>query len=83
MLKKSYNTSQNAPKAIGEAAVAYRADAVNSLSTEGWNPNTPFHGTQEEWWEHIRQIEVGEFMTIEQADREFDLWKKKYLASHI
>ena len=74
MLKKSYNTSQNAPKAIGEAAVAYRADAVNSLSTEGWNPNTPFHGTQEEWWEHIRQIENGAFSSVLEVHQRVAQW---------
>jgi len=65
---------------VNDSAVAY--SITPSISSK-WNPNVPFHGTQEEWWEHFRCIEVGEFMTIEEADKEFETWKKEYLASHI
>ena len=50
---------------------------------EKWNPNVPFSGTQDEWWEHIHQIENGEFMTIEEADKNFEIWKRKFLASRM
>jgi len=52
-------------------------------SSDEWNPNVPFHGTQEEWWEHFHQIEQGKFMTIEEADKKFEAWRKKLLASRM
>ena len=51
-----------------------------SVSTK-WNPNVPFHCTQEEFLEHIRQIEAGNFTPWEEAEKEFELWKKEYLAN--
>jgi hypothetical protein len=42
-----------------------------------------FNGTQEEFLEHIHRIEEGEFMTIEEADKKFEAWKKKFLASRM
>ena len=52
-------------------------------ATDRWNPNVPFHGTQEEWWEHIRRIEAGNFMTLEEFDQKFDTWKTEYLANKL
>jgi len=91
MSKKTYKMPEEMPTvAVGEAAVAYFPSPPQSSSPafskgEGtkWNPNVPFHATQEEWMEHIRSIEEGEFMTIEEADKEFELWKKEFLASRI
>ncbi|MDR0437722.1 MAG: hypothetical protein LBH22_05405 [Bacteroidales bacterium] len=45
-----------------------------------WNPNVPFHCTQEEFLEHIREIEQGEFTPLEEALEEFEVWRKEYLA---
>ena len=47
------------------------------------NPNFPFEVTQEEFMAHIRRIEAGNFMTIEEADKKFEIWKKKFLASRM
>ena len=52
-------------------------------SSDEWNPNVPFHGTQEEWWEHFHQIEQGEFMTWEEHKKKFNAWKMEYLASRM
>jgi hypothetical protein len=46
-----------------------------------WDPNVPFTGTQDEWFEHFLKIEEGEFVTLEEHEREFAEWKKEYLAS--
>ena len=81
MPKKLQTTHESAPKTIGEPAVAYRITTPNLKPSAEWNPNAPFHGTQEEWREHFHRIEEGEFMTIEEADRRFDTWKKQYLAN--
>ena len=80
MPKKMYKIPEETPMTLGEPAVAYLTKT--SISSE-WNPNVPFHGTQEEWWEHFHRIEEGNFMTIDEADREFDIWKKQFLASRI
>ena len=82
MKKKSYQTPESVPVTFNEPTVAYRASSELSSSND-WNPNVPFHGTQEEWWEHFHRIEEGEFMTIEEADIEFELWKKEFLASKL
>ena len=47
------------------------------------NPNFPFEVTQEEFVAHIRRIEAGPFFTIEEADKEFEEWRKEYHASRI
>jgi len=83
MTGKSYQVPENEPMTVGEPAVAYGTAFSKVSSSDDWNPNVPFHGTQEEWWEHFHRIEEGEFMTIEEADREFEAWKKEYLASRI
>ena len=79
MPRKLYQTIENEPMAASEPAVAYEI-AVSEVSLNSWNPNVPFHGTQEEWWEHFHKIEQGNFMTIEEADIKFEEWKKEYLA---
>ncbi|MCL2042110.1 MAG: hypothetical protein FWG84_08775 [Bacteroidales bacterium] len=83
MSGKSYKTSNNVPLTVGEAAVAYETALPEVSSSDRWNPNVPFHGTQEEWWEHFHRIEEGNFTPLEEANREFEIWRKKYLASRL
>jgi len=80
MAKKTYKTHENEPMPVGEPEVAYRTRVSPSNS---WNPNVPFHGTQEEWWEHIRRIEAGNFTPWEEAKKEFEEWKKEFLANRL
>jgi hypothetical protein len=52
----------------------------NSVLTDTnfkWNPNVPFIGTQDEWWEHFHEIEEGEFMTLDELDSKMETWWKK------
>jgi hypothetical protein len=44
-----------------------------------WNPNVPFTGTQDEWFEHFLKIEEGEFFSMEESKRIFNAWKKEFL----
>ena len=44
------------------------------------NPNFPFEVTQEEFIAHIRRIERGDFTPLEEANREFEEWRKEYHA---
>jgi len=80
MPNKQYKIeNDNALNVVSDPAVAYHTKAT----TNSWNPNVPFCGTQEEWWEHFHRIEEGEFTPLEEANREFELWKKEYLASRL
>ena len=81
MPNKSYKITEDTQTMVNEPAVAYQRTAVKTSPSGNWNPNVPFHGTQDEWWKHFHRIEEGEFMTIEEADKEFEIWKKKFLAS--
>jgi hypothetical protein len=80
MSDKTYQTKDSAPTTLNEPAVAYMP--TNS-KTSSWNPNVPFCGTQEEWWEHFHRIEEGEFYTLEEFDKKFETWKKNFLASRL
>ena len=80
MTKKSYKIQEDTPMEVHESAIAYQT--TPSVSAK-WNPNVPFHGTQEEWWEHFHSIEKGNFTPLEEANREFELWKKQYLANRL
>ena len=76
-----YKSPKNKQMTVSEPAVAYQRPATSEISSsDDWNPNVPFHGTQEEWWEHFHRIEEGPFTPLEQANREFHVWKKEYLA---
>jgi len=83
MPKKSYINQENKPVTISEPAVAYETVIADNSSVDDWNPNVPFHGTQEEWWKHFHRIEEGNFMTLEEFDRKFETWKTNYLASKL
>jgi hypothetical protein len=84
MPDKTYKTKEKKPTVVNEPAVSYQtAGAETSPSDNSWNPNAPFCGTQEEWWEHFHRIEAGNFNPWEEHQKEFDAWKKKYLASRV
>jgi hypothetical protein len=83
MPNKSYKIPDKAQKTVSEPAVAYRRSPVEASLSGSWNPNVPFHGTQEEWWEHFHQIEKGHFTPLEEANKEFEVWKKEYLANRL
>ena len=88
MPTKPYEIPEAEPVLVSEPAVAYlRRGAARHVSTGAstgsWGPNALFNGTQEEFLEHIHRIEQGEFMTIEEADKEFEAWRIKYLSSRI
>ena len=83
MPKKPYNIQKNVPITAAEPAVAYQTTNAEVSTSDNWNPNVPFHGTQEEWWEHFHRIEAGNFTPWEEAKREFEVWKKEYLASRL
>ena len=83
MQKKIYKNSEKTPTTVSEPAVDFGTVTPEIISSNRWNPNIPFHGTQEEWWEHFHRIEEGNFTPLEEANREFEAWKKEYLASRL
>ena len=80
MANQSYPITESEPITINEPAVAYRTKASSS---DKWNPNVPFHCTQEEFLEHIHRIEAGEFTPLEEAEKEFEAWEKEFLARRL
>ena len=82
-MTNKYQTPKSEPMTVNEPAVAYGTMGVETASSDKWNPNVPFHGTQEEWWEHFHRIEQGNFMTLEEFDRRFETWKTTYLAKKL
>jgi hypothetical protein len=60
----------------------YNGLAVADVSLK-WNPNVPFHCTQEEFEERIRSIEQGNFTSLEEGLKKHKAWKKEYLANRL
>lgn len=78
MSTKPYKIGKDKPAAVAEPATSYHG---TNPEIKDWNPNIPFHGTQEEWWEHIHRIEEVPFISWEEAKKEFAEWEKEYLAN--
>jgi len=73
MQTKSSHISKNEPVVAGEPVAAYKIrDEISS--SDRWNPNVPFHGTQEEWWEHFHNIEKGEFYPVAEVHQRVSEW---------
>ena len=84
MPKKKYKITKDALISVNEPVEAYVRDAGRRVTTsEKWSPNAPFYCTQEEFLEHIHQIEQSEFTSLEEANKEFEAWKKEYLANRL
>jgi len=73
---KTYQIPDDAPMMVAEPAVAYvRRDVAQEISSsDNWNPNVPFHGTQEEWWEHFHRIEEGQFYPVTEVHQRISEW---------
>ena len=83
MQNKSYKYQENTSVNTDGCVVDCEEIGLKKSSSDRWNPNVPFIGTQEEWWEHFHQIEKGEFTPLKEANREFEAWKKEYLANRL
>ena len=83
MQHKLYKNQGNMSGSIAELAVDCGTIDAQKSSSNSWNPNVPFIGTQEEWWEHFHQIEQGKFITWEEHKKKFNAWKKEYLTSRM
>ena len=82
MPNKSYQIAEETPLIAAEPAVAYYRTAPSGHSpvvmeyevSNRWNPNVPFHGTQEEWWEHFHRIEEGPFYPVAEVHQRISQW---------
>ena len=74
MSLKTYKIPEHAPLTANEPAVAYQRNRVETSSSGDWNPNVPFHGTQEEWWEHFHRIEEGTFYSVSETHQRISKW---------
>ena len=83
MSNKTYKLPEDKPITANESAIAYQTRTVETSFSDKWNPNVPFHGTQEEWWEHFHTIEKGKFTPLEEANKEFEEWRKEFLAKRL
>ncbi len=82
MSDKKYSKCKKSPSGdleVNEPETTYKAIPT----VDKWNPNKPFHGTQEEWWEHFHKIEKGKFTPLEEANKEFEEWKEQYLKGRL
>ena len=80
MANQSYQIAEDELMTVCEPAVAYR---TKPSAADRWNPNVPFHCTQEEFLDHIHEIEAVNFMTWEEHERKFEAWKKEFLSSRM
>jgi hypothetical protein len=83
MPEKIYESPENESLKVCEPAVAYNTNVYEKSVSDRWNPNVPFVGTQEEWWEHFHKIEQGKFMRLEAFDHRFEVWRRELLASKL
>lgn len=52
-------------------------------NSDKWNPNVPLQTTQEEFWEHIHEIERGRFTSLDEGFQKFEQWKAALLKSRL
>jgi len=74
MQNKPYKIPENKQTTVDEPAVAYQRNVVEGSPSGNWNPNVPFHGTQEEWWKHFHRIEEGPFYPVSEAHQRISKW---------
>lgn len=51
--------------------------------SDKWNPNVPLQVSQEEFWEHIHEIEQGSFTSLDEGFQKFEQWKTELLKSRL
>lgn len=51
--------------------------------SDKWNPCVPLQVSQEEFWEHIHEIEQGTFTSLDEGFKKFEQWKTELLKSRL
>jgi hypothetical protein len=80
-----YKSSETTDRCVKEPSIAYQTleSTTETAMSKEWNPNIPFHGTQDDWWKHFHQIEEGNFTPLTIANQNFEIWRTKLLASRL
>lgn len=66
------------PSEADKSAKTCRPRKSQALSLkEKWNPNKPLHATRDEFLDHIRKIEQGPFIPVEECFRNVRIWMKE------
>ena len=73
-MAKPYKQPKSEPILVNDPAAMYQTAASETASFDSWNPNVPFHGTQEEWWKHFHQIEKGHFYPVSEVHQRIAQW---------
>ena len=73
-MAKPYKQPKSESILVNDPAAVYQTAASETASFDSWNPNVPFHGTQEEWWEHFHQIEEGHFYPVSEVHQRIAQW---------
>ena len=69
----------NLSSKANQPAIPGRLRRSQALPNESkWNPNRPTHATQDEFWEHIHEIEKGPFYPIEEVHQRIRSWMDSY-----
>jgi len=64
----------NKASAVNEPVETYQKSENDVSISDKWNPNIPFKGTQEEWWDHFSQIEGSPFYSVSEIHQRVSLW---------
>ena len=69
----------NLSSKANQSAIPGRLRRSQALPNESkWNPNKPTPATQDEFWEHIHEIEKGPFYPIEEVHQRIRSWMDNY-----
>ena len=74
MPAKPYQILESPPMSVAEPVAAYQTATAEMSFSSSWNPNVPFHGTADEWWEHFHRIEEGPFYHVSEAHQRISQW---------
>lgn len=74
-MKKKIQLPKEDDSTVNEPEATY--ETASTEIVDKWNPNKPFHGTQEEWWEHFHEIEKGKFSPVEESHERVSQWLKE------
>ncbi len=68
----------NLSSKANQPAIPGRLRRSQALPNESkWNPNKPTHATQDEFWEHIHEIERGPFISVEECFNNIRGWMRE------
>ena len=71
---QSYKIPESTLSKASEPVETYQREIVNYSTSDPWNPNVPFHGTQKEWWDHFHEIEESCFSSISESHQRVSQW---------